>query len=49
LKKITNSWQQRVWEGKMFADPQVKKFFIEEQILFTSWKDMKKRFKERFN
>jgi chitin disaccharide deacetylase len=47
LKSITNSWQQRVWEAKMFADPEVLQFFKDENILFTNWKDMMTRFDER--
>jgi predicted glycoside hydrolase/deacetylase ChbG (UPF0249 family) len=47
LKNITNSWQQRVWEGQMFADPDMKQFFQDEKILFTNWKDMMKRFKKQ--
>ena len=47
LKSITNSWQQRVWEAKMFGDPEVIKFFKDEGILFTNWKDMMERFSER--
>jgi len=45
LKTITNSWQQRVWEGELFSDPVVKKFFKDEKILFTDYKDIMKRFK----
>ena len=44
LKSITNSWQQRVWEAKMFSDPVVKKFFEDEEIIFTDYKDIMKRF-----
>lgn len=47
LKSITASWQQRVWEAQMFSDPQIKQFFKDEGILFTNWKEMMKRFKER--
>ncbi len=47
LKHITNSWQQRVWESQMFADPQVKQFFEREEILFTNWKEMMQRWEER--
>ncbi len=43
LKAITNSWQQRVWEGKLFSNPQVKRFLQEEGVLFTSWREMKQR------
>ena len=45
LKTITNSWQQRVWEAKMFSDPDLKKFFEDEGIVFTNWKEIMKRFK----
>lgn len=46
LKSITNSWQQRVWEAELFSDPVVKKFFKDENIQFTNWIDIMKRFKE---
>ena len=44
LKGITNSWQQRVWEYEMFGDPDLIKFFEEEGIIFTNWKEIMKRF-----
>ncbi len=44
LKTITNSWQQRVWEAKMFADPEIIQFLKDEGVLFTNWKEMMKRF-----
>ena len=44
LKSITNSWQQRVWEAKMFGDPELKAFFKKEGIVFTNWKEMMHRF-----
>jgi len=47
LKKITNSWQQRVWEAKMFSDPDVIQFMEDDDIIFTNWKDMMNRFRER--
>ena len=47
LKKITNSWQQRVWEAKMFSDPDVINFLNNEGILFTNWKEMMKRYKDQ--
>jgi predicted glycoside hydrolase/deacetylase ChbG (UPF0249 family) len=46
LKSITGSWQQRVWEAQMFADPDMKQFFVDEGIIFTNWKEIMKRFKE---
>ena len=44
LKGITNSWQQRVWEAEMFADPGLIQFFDDEGIIFTNWKEIMKRF-----
>jgi hypothetical protein len=46
LKTITNSWQQRVWEAKMFSDPKLTDFFKGEGIVFTNWLDIMERFKK---
>ncbi|MEQ6119460.1 polysaccharide deacetylase family protein [Reichenbachiella sp. MALMAid0571] len=46
LKTITGSWQQRMWEAKMFGDPDLIQFFKDEGIIFTNWKEIMKRFKE---
>lgn len=47
LKRITGSWQQRVWESEMFADEDMIQFFKDEGIIFTNWKEIMKRFNER--
>ena len=44
LKDITGSWQQRVWESQIFADPELINFFKEEGIIFTNWKEIMSRF-----
>ncbi len=44
LKSITNSWQQRVWEAQMFADPEMIAFFKDQGIIFTNWKEIMARF-----
>ncbi len=46
LKSITNSWQQRVWEAKMFSDPDLIRFFEEEEIIFTNWIEIMERFED---
>ncbi len=46
LKSITGSWQQRVWESKMFADPEVLKFLRENNIEITTWREIMNRFKQ---
>ncbi|MEX2403362.1 MAG: polysaccharide deacetylase family protein [Balneolales bacterium] len=43
-KTITNSWQQRAWEVELFADPEVQQFFKDEDLVFTDWTDLLKRF-----
>lgn len=45
LKGITNSWQERVWEAKMFGDPDLIEFFKQEEIVFTNWKEIMERFR----
>jgi len=47
LKTITGTWQQRVWEGELFADPVVHQFFKDEGIVITNWKEITKRFEGR--
>jgi chitin disaccharide deacetylase len=44
LKTITHSWQQRVWEAQLFSDPVVIKFFEDNGILSTNWKEIMERF-----
>jgi predicted glycoside hydrolase/deacetylase ChbG (UPF0249 family) len=46
LKKITNSWQQRVWEEKLLHDPVVQAYIKENGIVITDWKEVMARFKE---
>ncbi len=46
LKTITNSWQQRAWEARMFADPDLMNFFEQEGIIFTNWKEIMSRFEK---
>ncbi len=46
LKTITNSWQQRVWEAELFSDPVVKKFFKDNGIILTTWKEIMERHQE---
>jgi len=48
LKQITNSWQQRVWEGQMFSDAEVKQFLKDQGIIFTNWREVMKRY-EKYN
>ncbi len=47
LKTITGTWQQRVWEGELFADPVVIRFLKDEGIIITNWKEIMNRFENR--
>lgn len=47
LRHITGSAQQRIWEAQIFSDPAVKEFLKSEGIVFTNWKEMMARWKER--
>lgn len=47
LKKITGSWQQRIWEDRMFADPEVQDFLKEQGIIISSWKEVMERFQKK--
>lgn len=44
LQQITATWQQRVWDAQLLADPQVKELFQDEGVEFTNWKEMMRRF-----
>ena len=44
LKRITGSWQQRVWEARLFSDPVVTDFFNRKGIILTTWTDIMQRF-----
>lgn len=47
LKRITNSWQQRVWEDRLMADPAVRQFWKEQGVVLTDWKEVQERFKRK--
>lgn len=47
MKTITGSWQQRSWEAQLFADPDVIRFFKENNIIITTWKEVMERFEAR--
>ncbi len=44
LKTITNSWQRRVWEAKLFSDPEVKEFLATEGVVITNWIEVMEKF-----
>ena len=40
LRRITGSWQQRVWEDRLMADPEVRQFWKEQGVVVTDWKEV---------
>jgi predicted glycoside hydrolase/deacetylase ChbG (UPF0249 family) len=46
LKRITNSWQQRVWENQLFSDPVVQQYIKDNGIIVSSWKEVMARFRK---
>ncbi len=44
LKTITGSWQQRVWEAQMFSDPEIHRFFKDNNIQITTWREIMQLF-----
>jgi predicted glycoside hydrolase/deacetylase ChbG (UPF0249 family) len=47
LKRITGSWQQRVWEDRLFADPVLQRYIKDNEIIVTDWKEVMVRFRGR--
>lgn len=43
LRNITNSWQQRVWEDKLFQDPVVRQFLKDADVIVTDWREVMAR------
>jgi hypothetical protein len=44
FQRISTRWQQRVWEKKLLADPNVHQFLADEGIVLTNWKEIMLRF-----
>lgn len=44
LKRITDDWQQRVWEMEILADPELRKILEEQGVIFTNWREVMRRF-----
>lgn len=44
LRQLTADWQNRVWDRRLLADPQVREFFDTQPLVFTNWKEVMRRF-----
>jgi predicted glycoside hydrolase/deacetylase ChbG (UPF0249 family) len=47
-KEITGTWQMRAWEAKMWGDPDVVQYFADNGIIQTNFKELAKRYEEKF-
>jgi predicted glycoside hydrolase/deacetylase ChbG (UPF0249 family) len=47
-KEITGTWQMRDWESRMWGDPDVVKYFADNGIIQTNFKELAKRYQEKF-
>ncbi len=44
LKRITDEWQQRVWDAQLLHDPDVRSALTGGDFVITSWREMMSRF-----
>lgn len=44
LKQLSPDWQQRVWDAQLLSDDTVKAVFAEQQVVFTNWREIMRRF-----
>lgn len=44
VKMLSHDWQQRIWDAKMMSDEAVQAAFKEQQIVFTNWREIMRRF-----
>jgi len=44
LKKITGSWQQRVWDYQLLSDSQTHTFFQKNHIIITTYRELLQRY-----
>ncbi len=49
LRRITGKWPKRVWDARLFADPEVIAFLEDSanHVAFTTWQEMTKRYRSR--
>ncbi len=44
IKLIARTWQDRVWDNQLLNDDAVHAFLKEQGVIFTSWKEIMRRF-----
>ena len=44
VKMLSHDWQQRIWDAQLMSDELVHQAFKEQQIAFTNWREIMRRF-----
>ncbi len=44
VRRASSQWQDRVWEAKLLADPEVRDFLKKQDVVFTNWREIMQRF-----
>jgi len=44
LRKITDRWQQHVWDAQLLSEPTLRGLLKEQDIVLTSWREIMQRF-----
>ena len=49
IQRLCDTWEQRIWESQLLNDPEVRKFLQEQNLIFTNWRDIMRRFESIHN
>jgi chitin disaccharide deacetylase len=44
IQRLSDKWEQRIWEAQLLNDPEVGEFLREQDLIFTNWRDIMRRF-----
>ena len=44
IQLLCERWEQRIWESQLLNDPEVRKFLQEQDLIFTNWRNIMRRF-----
>jgi hypothetical protein len=44
LHRMSDKWQDRAWEAQLLSDPEVREFLKQQDLVFTNWREIMKRF-----
>ena len=44
LRRASQKWRNRAWEAKLLTDPEVRDFLKKQDVVFTNWRDIMRRY-----